>query len=98
MKLGLNEAEYTKLEEEVLKPLKAYGARIFAFGSRARGDHRAHSDIDIMVVSDEDLSRPISQIREKMEKSNFPYKVDIVSYSEFANSFKENYEIDKIEI
>lgn len=38
-----------------------YGARIYLFGSRARGTSRETSDFDILAVSDRFLRVPISQ-------------------------------------
>ena len=55
--------------------------RIFFFGSRARGDHSPFSDIDIAIDSKEDISSDITKLREILENSNLPYKVDIVRLS-----------------
>ena len=46
------------------------------FGSRARGDYKKTSDIDIAVK----FLRPIQGIlAEEFEKSNFPYNADIIN-------------------
>jgi len=55
--------------------------QIYLFGSRARGDERVHSDIDIAIKSDSVLSRRLAQIRYTIEESLFPYKVDLVELS-----------------
>ena len=54
---------------------------IYLFGSRARGDHSPFSDIDIAVDSKVDISSDITKLREILETSNLPYKVDIVRLS-----------------
>ena len=51
---------------------------IYLFGSRARGDFSNYSDVDIAILSEEDLSKEITLLKEILEESNFPYKVDIV--------------------
>lgn len=55
--------------------------QIYLFGSRARGDERVHSDIDIAIQSDSALSGRLAQIRYTIEESLFPYKVDLVELS-----------------
>jgi len=55
--------------------------KIYLFGSRARGDERIHSDIDIAVESERALSEKLAQIRYTIEESLLPYKVDIVDLS-----------------
>ncbi len=55
--------------------------KVFLFGSRARGDHLPFSDIDIAVDSERDISRELVRLREIIEDSNLPYKVDIVELS-----------------
>jgi len=51
---------------------------IYLFGSRARGDAEAMSDIDIAVESDRDLHRDFSEIRSELEESLLPFKVDLI--------------------
>lgn len=96
MKFGLSEEQYQFVIEQVVKPLENQGAQIWCYGSRARGSHKKFSDLDLMVESDKDLSQIISNIQEILSKSNFPYKVDLVDYKNFANSYKEQYQKDKI--
>lgn len=96
MKFGLTEEEYQYIRENVVEPLQEKGANIWCFGSRARGDHQDFSDLDLMVESSEDLSKEIGAIQERLSKSNFPYKVDLVQFSEFAESYKDGYFRDRV--
>lgn len=96
MKFGLSESEYQFILKNVVKPLQAKGAKIWCFGSRARGDHSKFSDLDLMLESSSDLSNEIGKISEKIIESNFPYKLDIVQEKNFADSYKENFKKDKI--
>ena len=98
MKFGLSDKEYQLLDQIVFTPLKAAGATIFIFGSRARGSHHRYSDIDILTQSDSDLSRLISQLIDNIEASNFPYKVDIVEERHLADSYKASVRRDKISV
>ncbi len=51
---------------------------LFLFGSRARSDNTSFSDIDIAIYKKKDVGLKISVLRELLEESNLPYKVDIV--------------------
>lgn len=96
MKFGLDDQQFNTVLNNVVHPLEMLGAKVYCFGSRARGDYRPFSDLDIMVKGEEKaLPSKVSLIREKMINSNFPYKIDIVLFSEFAESFKEGYQKEK---
>lgn len=63
----------------VLRGLEGADARVYLFGSWARGEQRKTSDIDIAIEHKGDLSpRAISNIRELLEESYIPYRVDVV--------------------
>ena len=95
MKFGLTPDEYDYITEHVIAPLEARGAQVFCYGSRARGDHRRFSDLDLMIEGSEDLSRLVSQLQEQLSESNFPYKVDLVEFRDFADSYKSGYLQDR---
>ena len=59
------------------KPVK----KIVLFGSRARGDFRAVSDIDIALFSREWSSRDVNLAKHKLEDSiKIPLTIDLVNY------------------
>ena len=96
MKFGLSPEEHRYICEVVIKPLTLNGAKVFCFGSRARGDHQAFSDLDLMVESHQDLSKEIGQLSEELTKGNFPYKVDLVELRNFSNHYLKTYQKEKI--
>lgn len=96
MKFGLTQPEIEFIRARIIRPLAKLNARIWCFGSRARGDFKAFSDLDLMIESDQDLSSEISRIREEITESDFPYKIDLVMYSDFAESYKPSFEKDKV--
>jgi len=98
MKYGLTESQIQYLNQTVVHPLRARGARVWLFGSRARGDHKPFSDIDIMIESQTDLRRIISEIQETLMESSFPFKVDLVQDRDFAESYRPSYLHDRIEL
>ena len=76
------------------RPSKQKGARVFCFGSRARGDHKEFSDLDLLIDADaeKDLTSLAGKIEEELIEGNFPYKVDLVFKKNLAQS-----DSDKIE-
>lgn len=97
MKFGLSEDQYNFILKHVIAPLKKEGAEIYCYGSRARGDNHKFSDLDLMIHSDHNLERITSKISEFLSSSNFPYKVDLVDWSQFADSYKAGYLQDRIQ-
>lgn len=54
---------------------------IILFGSRAEGRSNSTSDYDIALKAAGQIPvQIISAIKEKLEESNIPYKIDIVDY------------------
>lgn len=56
-------------------------AKVYLFGSRARGTASEFSDVDIAIESDAPLDEPLTLAREAIENSLIPYKVDLVDLS-----------------
>lgn len=98
MKYGLTEIEISFLETTLLESLRRMGAEVYLFGSRARETHQPFSDVDILVKSNADLSMLISNISERLEESNFPYKVDIVEDKNLATNYRSSIDRDKVAI
>ena len=80
-----------QLKGIVLTQLKDEPVRILLFGSRARGDERAGSDVDIGLIPRRTLNPlKVSILKEKIEESRVPYKVDIVNLSEVSKEFLDH--------
>ena len=63
--------------------------RIYLFGSRAKGSYTKRSDIDIAVLSDEDISFELALLREIIESSNLPQTVDVIDLNTVDSEFRE---------
>lgn len=101
MKFGLSDSDFQLLDNLVIKPLKAQSAKVYVFGSRARGKHHPFSDIDILYKFENTKTVSnviISKIIEDIEESSFPIKVDLVNDTELAASYRQNFEQDKVEV
>lgn len=93
MKTDLNFiAFYTACEsflKDVLIKCLPVGTKIFLFGSRAAGSAGRFSDIDIGFVSPVQVSPfLLSEIREIIEDSFVPFKVDLTDFSKVGEAFK----------
>lgn len=99
MKFGLSDQQLQILNQIIVIPLKSYGATIWIFGSRARGDHKPFSDVDIMYERKDSTPFPkgfISHLKEEIEESRLPFKVDLVDVSEMADSYKAGALADRV--
>ena len=86
-KFGLNEDIYLKIKNVLNK----FEFKFLIFGSRARGDYKKQSDIDIAViepVSDEEKIK----IKDELDKLNIIYFIDIV----FADECSKKELVDSI--
>ena len=78
-----------QLKKIVLDELKSQNIKIFMFGSRARRDNYIGSDVDIGLIPEGKIdSSKISLLKEKIDNSNIPYKVQIVNFKEVSERFK----------
>ncbi len=101
MNLGLSQTDRELLFQLLIDPLKKQGAKVWIFGSRARGDYKKFSDIDILYDLQKNKKLPqgwMSPIIEAIENSNLPYKVDIVNRQEVAESYRDQVEAEKLEL
>ncbi len=74
----------------VLRCIGPARARVFLFGSRATGQATPLSDIDVAILPLEPLpDGTLSLIREVIEESSIPYRVDVVDLSTVEPAFRE---------
>ncbi len=66
---------------------------VWAYGSRVTWTARPGSDLDLVVFSDTDHSREVSDFREALDDSNLPFRVDVSVWGELPESFRQ--EIDQ---
>ena len=75
----MNEKYLEKIRQTVLDFMKDEPAKIYLFGSWARGEQRKNSDVDIAIEYTAQSNRKkILAVREILEESSIPYRVDVV--------------------
>jgi predicted nucleotidyltransferase len=94
--IGMNRAhrislarDQLRLVREILSAHLPLGASVWVFGSRAGGQPRRFSDLDLAI----DAQRPLSfsetgSLREAFDDSDLPYKVDIVDWHVADEGFR----------
>ncbi len=63
---------------------------VFLFGSRTSKKHRHSSDIDIGIKGHKPIDdKVILKIKEEIDESIVPFKVDIIDFSKVDDKFKK---------
>ncbi|WP_448187693.1 nucleotidyltransferase family protein [Azospirillum sp. sgz301742] len=87
-----------KIRRIVFDRLAGHPARVYLFGSCARGDAQRWSDIDIAIEPLEPLPPGVrSDIEEDLEESTVPYFVDVVDLSTARPEFRDEVKREGIE-
>lgn len=76
---GLKEYVIDDIKKVLLKHDDIEQALIF--GSRARGDYKNTSDIDLAIFSDDILSRKLNLLRDDLYMLDIIYKIDVVDFN-----------------
>ncbi len=79
-----------RIKDIVINDLKNENIKIFLFGSRARKTNYSYSDVDIGIIPYGQFDeKKITLIKEKLENSNIPYKIEIVNFNHVSEDFKQ---------
>ena len=94
-RFGLSAHHCDVLTRLLIEPLSKVGCKVGLFGSRARGDFREFSDIDILVEGHVPTSL-LSTVQEALEESNLPFRVDIVQEKDLAPAYRQSVMRDRV--
>lgn len=98
MKFGLDE----KVVKDIIYIFEKYKEVESAciFGSRARGDYREGSDIDIALFGEKLTNAINTKIYYEIDELYLPYKIDLINVNTLKNEekFKENILREGVEI
>jgi predicted nucleotidyltransferase len=63
---------------------------VWAFGSRVTGKAKKFSDLDLVIVNEEELDFNLYvELKNAFDESDLPIKVDIVEWVHLSDSFKK---------
>lgn len=63
---------------------------VWAYGSRVTGSSHSASDLDLIAFANPSQSAAISELREALEESNLPFRVDLFVWEQVPESFRAN--------
>jgi len=86
------EDRHMKLVKNILSQ---YPYSFYAFGSRAKGNPKKFSDLDVCFFDSIPLHIQ-SKIEEDFENSDLPYKVDFVDWNKCSEDFRKSIQPDLV--
>ena len=95
MMFGLTDDQQKFIKNELKKQLSE-NTTVWCFGSRARGDFKPFSDLDLMIDSKSDQQQSIGKLDEVFEESSIPIKIDLVQLQNFAETYKDSFLRDRM--
>ena len=63
---------------------------VWAFGSRVKWTARSNSDLDLVALAKPEDEGRISRLKEALEESSLPFRVDVLVWDNIPESFKKN--------
>lgn len=96
-RFGLSKEHYGLIDELLFIPLREAGCDVAVFGSRARGDHREFSDLDVLVEGEVEAA-VLARIRTELEESLLPIRVDIIPARELADTYRDSVQRELVRV
>lgn len=86
----IDEATRKQIKDIVKRSLGGTSYKIFVFGSRATGENRQWSDIDLGILSKEKIPGHVMiKIEGEFENSQIPYKIDLIDFQTVSDQFRK---------
>lgn len=79
MRYGLTDREWCDIDQILLANPRVEG--VILFGSRAKGNHKPGSDVDLALVGALKLN-DLLDLHEQLDDLNLPYRFDLVALRE----------------
>ena len=67
---------------------------VWVYGSRVQWTARPRSDLDMVVFASPSQNSQVSALREALEESNLPFRVDLFVWDEVPDQFRKHFEAD----
>ncbi len=88
----------SEIYKQIIEITKKYECKFILFGSRARGDYKVNSDIDIAIVGDINEKTEFL-IKNDLDLLDIPYQIDIVfMQKDIKKELKEIIEKEGVEL
>ena len=87
--MNITDTYLEEIRQTILWYFEDEDVSIALFGSRARGESRSGSDVDVAIIPHNGYDRrKLIYLRERLEQMNIPYKVELVEWNELSDSFR----------
>lgn len=63
---------------------------VWVYGSRIKGTARPQSDLDLAVFTSAEQKRSVAALKEALEESQLPFRVDLFVWDEIPAQFRDN--------
>ncbi|MDV6342873.1 nucleotidyltransferase domain-containing protein [Nitrosomonas sp. Is24] len=63
---------------------------VWVYGSRIKGTARPQSDLDLAVFASAEQKRAVAALKEALEESQLPFRVDLFVWNEIPQQFRDN--------
>ncbi|MBJ6751488.1 nucleotidyltransferase family protein [Geomonas anaerohicana] len=63
---------------------------VWTYGSRIKGTSRPSSDLDLVVFAEREQRERLAALKEALEESDLPFRVDVMVWDEVPDSFRKN--------
>lgn len=91
--------KHLKIVQDILRNNLPENVIVWVFGSRARGNPKRSSDLDLAIDANRVLTKQEnSALFHAFEASDLPYKVDVVDLHTVNQGLKEIIENEKIQL
>lgn len=85
--IDLDDEDYFELRNILRTHLK--NCRVYAFGSRVKGNNQRFSDVDLCIMNDGPIHPDLlDDLREELSESSLPVSVDLVDIHSISEEFK----------
>ncbi len=74
------------------------GIRVWAFGSRLNGRSVPASDLDLVAFTRRDDARRLNDLRDALDESDLPFRVDLHAWDELPESYQAEIERRHLEL
>ncbi len=85
--------DLTKQQVELVRSILAEnlpGIRVWAFGSRVRGNSKPFSDLDLALMTEKPVPLlTLGKLREAFSDSDLPFMVDLVDWASIDEAFRK---------
>lgn len=87
--------QWTELRDILRRHLPKHA--VWAFGSRATGNAKPYSDLDLVVITEQAMDLALcADLRDAFSDSDLPWKVDGVDWASISPEFRRIIERDKV--